>query len=177
MIIKKIMNYVKYQWIDRMRTMTMHVEMIYEDDIWELIKDSYNKNPDMIFFVMTPVNYDLLKVEHGLKLGIIEYEKIIIERYIELRDAGANIQLHVHIRSLPVMYTNKEEIKKEASENIKAAMIWIKSNCNIHPTMITMGHFFDTEEVDDICQEMKLDMIRIYDHPSTHDYELRHHQM
>lgn len=153
------------------RPITFHTEAVFNERIWEKVVKFVQAGNKAIWFVLTPVNYDFAKTEHGLRLSKEDYEKVLIEKYNWLKDNGQEIQLHLHLsRVLTDMYDSKEQNIEEQEEYFQEAVDWLKRN-GFEATKITFGWWNYDENSLELAKKYGLQVVKQYDYYWLHDFD------
>lgn len=142
----------------------MFVEAIFRDDVWDKVKKTVGSG--YLYFVTTPVNYDLHRVQLNMNMPKEKWEKIILERYNWLKSRGERIELHVHLALMPYMLKYSEQKKK-----ITDAYNWMKKN-GFDPKLFIPGWWVGDKNTEKIATNLGLKLMKQAEYWATHDYEL-----
>jgi len=148
----------------KFKKMTIHVEAIVIDDVWEEIQGKFGKIHK--WYVMTPANYEFTKAYFNLKINKTEFEKIMKQRYLDMIRRGEKLQLHIHLH--PTMKITYEEQEKLISKSID----WFKKELKLIPKEIVFGWWRYNQDTIEILRKYKLKLIKFDDYNSIHDYDL-----
>lgn len=162
----RILNYLKYKYMQNTKDTHVHVEAIHLDRVWKLVQDRIGAYSE--WFVITPVNYILTKVQINNYLSQEEWEQLLIQRYNAMKDMGATIQLHVH--TVIDLNLIGEETYGLQLRLIETAYDWLRKNV-VRPTKLSMGWFIDDKNTEAIAKQLDLKLIRKWNNPIIHDYE------
>jgi len=116
------------------------------------------KYRDCKVYCLTPINYDFVNVEFGLKLSKKQYQKFLIEYYSKLKK-DCNLQLHVHLNQYPENLSNHQKEKM-----IKEAYSFFINQLKIKPTEIVFGWYASDKSSEDIAISLGLKIIRRHLH-------------
>jgi peptidoglycan/xylan/chitin deacetylase (PgdA/CDA1 family) len=152
-------------FISRFKPLSVHVELVMDDDVWEKIKDKVLKKEVRVWHVMTPVNYELYKTSFNIKMHKNRLSEIMKKRYLWMKEKGEKIELHIHL-SLTMKNMSYAEQKKMFKESID----WMKKELGITPKEFVPGWWSYNKDTLKICQEFDLKMIYERDYDYTHDY-------
>ena len=145
---------------------TIHCEAIYDDDVWRAVKRFVKSRHRAIWFVLTPVNYDFVKVEYNPP-SKEEWEKIITKRYKWLKGHQQELQLHVHLKLKPEYIPSK----RWQIDKITTAYYWMKDNLKVTPTMIAFGWWSYNRDSVMIAKSLGLEVIKRRTYWFTHDFD------
>lgn len=139
----------------------VHVETIHIDvHFAKLIQHVKRYRPKC--YCITPEDYEFAKVEFGVTMSEMEFFELVKQRYLVLKDLGADLQLHVHVAVLPEMLTTARKRKKMYDSNN-----FFVDQLGIKPTEIVFGWLVDDNELRKIATELNLKVIgehfHIYD--------------
>lgn len=151
----------------------MHVESIHKDLVWEKVKESYG---EYVYFVVTPVNYDYVKLrfDPGPRE---EWEGKILERYKWLKDKGCRIELHIHLLTGYVASRIIRSIKlwrlgySYQFQMIQDGKSWLENN-GFKPTEFVPGWWLKNEATEKAVKELGLKLVNRDDYEVIHDFEL-----
>jgi hypothetical protein len=141
--------YKKYQ--NRVGRRVIHVESPHYNPE-ALVKYCQKYRPKC--FCITPVNYDFLNVEYSAGMSYEKLGRFLKDLYPQMKEAGAELQLHVHVSQLPALLPI--ERKRALIEN---AFKFFKNELGIVPTEIIFGWFSWDKEMEDICKELGLRVV------------------
>lgn len=161
-MIKKIFNKIKTIG----KPLTVHTEMIQDDEVWEKIKEKVKNNRVHTWYLITPINADIFFSFFRIPIGPLEYEKKLIERYLWLKKKKQNIQLHVHLSKYMknLVYWQQELL-------IKKAIQWFEENLGSKVTELVPGWWKYNKDTEDILHSMNIKLIKRYDFKDCHDYD------
>lgn len=167
MVIKKLIKKIYKNLSVIGKSLTIHTECIYDDDVWQILKQKVldKKLKIHTFFIMTPTNYDYLKIIFNLKISKKEMSKIMKERYKWLLNKKQRLELHIHFDLLNKM--SGEEKGKLILESI----VWFKENLGYYPSLFVPGWWNETDEKL-LLLKYNLIPIKFNDFKFVHDYEL-----
>lgn len=113
-------------------------------------------------YCITPSNYNLTKGYFGIEFSKKEYYNKLKRKYLDLKEMGVNLQLHVHLAIFPQELGYK--IKKELIED---AYNFFISELNIIPKEIVLGWYASDKDSKEIAKNLGLKIIpehfHIYD--------------
>ncbi|MBU0953696.1 MAG: hypothetical protein KKA90_04765 [Nanoarchaeota archaeon] len=168
--LKVIWDHYRFRVIKRTRPLHVHTEALYKDTVWKRVQDFVNSGKSAIWYCLTPVNYDYIKVELGCHLSKEEYEKTIIERYRWLAAHGQKIQLHVHMRVLPQLYETQQESRAFQEEKLSWAVEWMKKHGFLMSELV-YGWWSEDENSRFLAKKHNLALQNRFEHYYIHDYD------
>jgi len=152
-------------FISRFKPLAVHTELIMDDDVWEVIKEKCSGKEVRVWYVMTPVNYELFKTSFNVKLSKGKVSEIMKERYLWMKGHGAKLELHIHLS-----LTMKNMTYDEQDKMFKESLDWMKKELGIVPTEFVPGWWSYNKDTLKICKKYGLRMIYERDYDYTHDY-------
>lgn len=164
MTMKVISRNLKRMYLYFFGTWAVHCEVLYDDGIWAKAKNLSGRKR-LIWYCITPANYNLMKASGNLSLSKGEYSKLLKKRYRELESMGQTIQLHVHLSILDNMP------KERQRKIIKEACKWMIDN-GFRVTEFVPGWWDYNNDTLDILKETGLKMVAKDRYYEIHDYEL-----
>lgn len=154
--------FYKIRWIFSKH---VHTELYYDNETWEKIKKNC-KTKKTTWYVITPANYDYLKVMFGCEYSKEGLGNILAKRVHWLVANGQKIGLHIHFnhtRDMPYGQMDKM---------FMGSLIWARDN-NIHFTEgFVSGYWIENDDIKRLCCKYRLRCVprtRFY----MHDFELR----
>jgi len=153
------------------RPITFHTETVFNDRVWKKVVKFVEAGNKAIWFVITPVNYDFARTDHGLRLSKKEYEKVLIKKYNWLKEHGQEIQLHLHLSRVIIdMYDSKEQNISEQEEYFKQSIGWLKKN-GFEVSKIAFGWWNYDKNSMRIAKKYNLEVVKQYDYYWLHDFD------
>lgn len=169
--IKIIKDHFYFRIIRRTRPLTIHTECIYNDNVWKSIQQFVLSGKKAIWYVITPVNFNLVLRESSHAMDRKLWEKTILKRYNWLREHGQQIEAHVHLRIKTALYDSENEARKDEETKIRGAASWLRKN-GFNPSRIVFGWWsFDRYAVR-LAAEEGLKVTKRLDYYFIHDYDL-----
>ncbi len=169
-----IYDHYKFKLLKKTKPLTVHTEAIFNDKVWEKVQEFVKSGRKVVWFVITPANYEYAIGEIGLdpkKISKEQYSKILLERYKWLQENGQEIQLHVHTIRFPEMYMSKEGLVADHESKIKEALEWLRNN-GFNVTKIVFGWWSYNGDSIDVAKKYGLETVREMDHWFTHDFDM-----
>ena len=151
--------------ISRFKPLSVHVEMIVDDDAWVEIQKRVLGGGVKVWHVMTPVNEFIYRSSFNIKKSKKEIARIMKERYLWMKERGQRIELHIHLS-----LTMKNMTYAEQDKMFKESLDWMKKELGIVPKEFVPGWWSFNEDTIKLCKKYGLKMIRERDYDYTHDY-------
>ena len=151
-------------FIIKFKPMTVHLEAIMVDEVWEEIKKKSINNEIYKWYIMTPVNYEYFKVHFNVKKSKKEISKIMAERYRWMKDHNQKLELHIHLSIIENMSFEEQEAL------FLGAIKWIKKELGIEIKEFVPGWWAYNKETLKVCKKLGLKFIKYKNYNSTHDY-------
>ena len=145
------------------KTWGVHTEAVFYEPIWKQIVKRC-KTKKLVWFCITPVNYEYARTFFGLTLTKEEYSKLLARKYKELERMGQRIELHVHLTTLPNM---PEAVQRKM---MAEAVQWMRSN-GFNIREFVPGWWSYTPALRRIAGELGLKQVRKRDYYDLHDYD------
>lgn len=142
---------------------TVHVEAAHLKRK-ELIK--HIKKYKSKCYCICPSNYHFVQSNIGIPMSLKEYEKSLKECYLELKNLGINLQLHVHLSMFPEYLSNEE--KKGL---IIGAYNFFKTELKIIPKEIVFGWYASDKESEEMAHRLNLKIIK--EHLHVYDWWMK----
>ncbi|PIN86293.1 hypothetical protein COV19_05790 [Candidatus Woesearchaeota archaeon CG10_big_fil_rev_8_21_14_0_10_44_13] len=161
---KVVSRNVKRMYLYFFGTWAVHCEVIYDDGVWAKIK-SLCKTRKLIWYCITPVNYDLMSASGNLRMGREAYSRLLKRRYKEIEAMGQEIQLHVHLSILKNMGRGQQ------MKMIRDSREWMLQN-GFKVTKFVPGWWNYDNDTLEILEELGLKMVGKDRYYEIHDYEL-----
>ena len=161
-MLKKLYNHLRVMG----KPLTVHTEMVVDDDIWEKVKQKALNNEVHKWYVITPLNYELLKSLFTLKISKEEFERKLILRYQWLVDHDQDLQLHVHLSK-----NMKNTTKEEQKEIITDSLIWLEKTTKHIVSEVVFGWWNYNQDTEDIVEELGLKLVKRFMYKECHDYD------
>lgn len=159
--LKKVIRMV----LVKFKPLTVHIEAIFYDDVWDEIKKKIKNKKIHTWYLMTPANYQDIKNYFWLKESKKEIEKKMKSRYSQMNKMGERLQLHVHLHPrLKMTYNEQEEL-------IKKSIDWLKREVGIRVSEIVFGWWRHNEDSEKIAKKYGLRIIKFDDYNSIHDFD------
>lgn len=159
-IIKNLFNFV----IIKFKPLTIQVEAIMIDNVWEKIKKNVLSKKVFKWYIVTPANYNSLKAYFNIKQSKREISKIMAERYRWMLEHGQRLELNIHLSII-------EDMSLEEQEKIfKEAISWIKKELKIKVKEVIPACWAYNKSTMELCKKLELKLIKFSDYNSTHDY-------
>ena len=161
-VLKKIYQHLRVKG----KPLTVHTEMIIEDDVWEEVKKRVKNNEIHTWYLMTPVNYNLISTMFKLKYSLKEYEEKLKKRYLWLKKNKQKLQLHIHLskKMKNLVYWEQELIIKQAVE-------WLEDSIDIKVTEMVPGWWNYNEDTINILENLNIKLIKRFEYRECHDYD------
>ncbi len=151
--------------IVRFKPLTVHVESIFYDDVWDIVKDKIKNKEIHTWYLMTPDNFPLTKGYFSLSESKKYIEAKMKKRYLKMKKLGERLQLHVHLHPLmKIGYEEQETL-------IKNSIDWLKKEIGITPTEVVFGWWRYNENSEKIAKKYGLKIIKFDKYNSIHDYD------
>jgi hypothetical protein len=145
---------------------TVHTEALMLDNVWEEAKKLAISGKVRTWYVMTPANYEYLKMMFNFKMTQEQLSKTLEERYKWLINHGQDLQLHLHL--CIIMNISKSEQEKLFKESLQ----WMKEKLNIVPKEFVPGWWTDNSETREILKKYNIKRITRTTFKAIHDYDL-----
>jgi hypothetical protein len=159
-IIKNFINFIRIKF----KPLTVHLESIIVDEVWEEIKKKVLNNEVLKWYVMTPANYEYFISSFKIKMSRKEISEIMIERYKWMLEHKQKLELHIHL-------SITEDMSFEAQEQLfKEAINWLKKEVGIDVKEFVPGWWAYNDDTLRVLNKLGLKMIKYSDYNSTHDY-------
>lgn len=142
----------------------VHTEVVFYDPAWEKIKEICRRRK-MVWFVITPANYEYAKAFFNCELSKEEFSAIILKRYKEMKKMGQRIELHVHLSMENNMPYEKQK------KMVKESLAWIRAN-GFRVKEFVPGWWTYNPDLLRVLKELKLKAVQKSDYYAIHDYEL-----
>jgi len=168
-----ITDHYRHKLLKRTRVMTIHTEVLYDDRVWEKVKKYVLSGKKAIWFVLTPVNLDFLLGNNGYQGSGKEYEKKVLPRYKWLQEHGQDVQLHVHLRTIPQLYETTEEARRDTEHKVKNGAEWLRKN-GFNVDKIVFGWWSYNSISAEIAEKYGLKVVKRTDYYFLHDYDFLH---
>ena len=159
-IMKNLWNSI---WI-KFKPLTVHLEAIMVDEVWEEIKKKSLNNEVLKWYVMTPANYDYFRSSFKIKRSKEEVSKLMVERYKWMLEHGQRLELHIHLSITRDMNYNEQE------KLFKEALAWLREELKLDPKEFVPGWWAYNQETLKVLKKLGLKMVKFSDYNSTHDY-------
>jgi len=161
-MLKKVYNHLRIKG----KPMTVHTEMIYDDEVWKIIQEKVKNKNIHTWYVVTPVNSDIFYSHFRIPLSFKEYESRLIKRYKWLIQKKQNVQLHVHLsKDLRYFPFWAQELL------IKKAIDWFEQNLGQCVDEIVLGWWCYNEETERILETLGIRLIKRFEYNDCHDYD------
>jgi len=113
-------------------------------------------------FCITPVNYEFLNSEYSAGMNRDQLAQFLKKLYPRMKEAGADLQLHVHVSWLPALVS-----KEKKRVMIEDAVRFFRNELGIVPSEIIFGWFAWDTEMEIISKDLGLKVVKwspyIYD--------------
>lgn len=166
-----IKDHIYFRIIMHTRPLTIHTECLHKDNVWKAVQRFVNSGGKVIWFVITPVNFDFVKIESGCVLSPSTWEKTILKRYQWLRDHGQQIEAHVHLRVKMGLYDSEAEAKKDIEKKVSGAAQWLRKN-GFNISRVVFGWWSYNDFAIAVARENGLKTVKRLDNYFIHDYDL-----
>ena len=110
-------------------------------------------------YCITPTNYLFVKANYGINYSEKEFREFLKEYYLELKEKGINLQLHVHLSINPKLLPYQEKKNK-----IEEAYLFFRNELDITPTEIVFGWWAYDEEAEEVTKRLDLKIIKKHLH-------------
>jgi peptidoglycan/xylan/chitin deacetylase (PgdA/CDA1 family) len=148
------------------KPLTVHTEMIVDDEVWKEIKKKVNANKVHKWYLITPHNFDIFQSFFKLKMTQEEFEKILIKRYKWLVKENQDIGLHVHLSK------NMKNMTYDEQETlIKRSLIWLENKTEFVISDVVPGWWSYNEDTEKILKKLDMTLVKRCDYKSCHDYD------
>lgn len=148
-----------YNWYRKRKADQVHVEAYWYDEVWEAIQDvDYS---DVVWYVMTPVNYDYFRNYLGVEMSEFRLDKVMSRRVKEL-DERYDLGLHIHFWWMKSMPT---DMKRKMFSN---SLYWLE-DMGIEVKEFVPGWWNYDEDLEQLCGEFDLKLVK--KGFAVHDYE------
>jgi hypothetical protein len=164
--LRQIMINLERFYLYHFRQWGVHTEVVFYDPAWEKVKLICKKRK-MVWFVITPANYDYAKAFFNCEMSKDQFSKVLSKRYKEMEKMGQRIELHVHLSIEDNMLPAKQ--KKMIGE----ALAWVRSN-GFDVKEFVPGWWSYNADMLKILDGLNLKAVRKTDYYAIHDYELIH---
>lgn len=151
--------------ISRFKPLTVHVEAIMIDSVWEKVKKEGLGEKVLKWYVMTPANRDYFRSEFNVYMSKEKLSKVMKERYTWMIEHGQKLELHVHLSHIMSNITYKEQEKL-----FKESINWIKKELGIEVKEFVPGWGIYNKDTIKLCSKFGLKMIHEKDYDFTHDF-------
>lgn len=106
-------------------------------------------------YCICPVNYSYVQSNFGSSLNQEQFEKFTKKFYLQLKEMGINLQLHVHLSIFPERMSFEEK-----SRIISSAFNFFKNELGIVPREIVFGWTTYDQDCLEICKRLNLEPIK-----------------
>lgn len=159
-IIKHFFEFV----LIRFKPLTVHLEAVMVDEVWEEIKKRVLSKEILKWYVMTPANYDYFISSFQIDKSKAEISKIMAERYKWMLEHDEKLELHIHLSIIEDMSLEKQE------KLFEEAISWLKKEVGITVKEFVAGWWAYNENTVNILKKRGIKLIKFSDYNSTHDY-------
>jgi len=161
-VLKKIYKHLRVKG----KPLTIHTEMIVDDDVWEEIKKKVKNNEVHTWYLMTPLNYDLLKFMFNLNISLEKFDEKMRIRYLWLKKNKQRLQLHVHLckRMKNINYNDQKSLIKKSIE-------WFENTLNQKVTEMVPGWWNYNSDTEQILKNLNIKLIKRFEYRDGHDYD------
>lgn len=161
-MLKKVYNHLRVKG----KPLTVHTEMINDDEVWEEIKKKVENNEVHTWYIITPINSDIFYPLFRLKMNSEEYEDILAQRYLWLKKEKQRLQLHIHLSKnmKNILYWEQEFL-------IKQAVNWFEELLGFRVTEVVPGWWSYNKETEQILEALNIKLIKRFDYKDCHDYD------
>jgi len=149
-------------WVKKKFANEIHTEYYFNNSIWGKIKKKAKTEKNLVWYIMTPVNYEYFRHYFGTRLPKEKLDKIMSTRAKWLAK-NTKIGLHIHFwRFGRMTFSEKDRMFKEA-------ISWGKKN-SIDFDKFVPGWMQQHHDIEKLCKKynLKLSKKKIF----LHDYEL-----
>ena len=148
------------------KPLTIHTEMIVDDDVWEEIKKKVKNNEVHTWYLMTPLNYPLMSCMFNLNLSLEEFSAKMKIRYLWLKKNKQRLQLHVHLckRMKNINYDEQKHL-------INKSVDWFENNLDQKVTEMVPGWWNSNSDTEQILKNLNIKLIKRFEYRDGHDYD------
>jgi len=161
--LKKAINRIL---LDRFKPLVVHVEAIFNDEVWEEVKKEVSKGKVRTWYLMTPVNYDYFKAHFNIKQSKKEVARIMKERYLWMKEKRQHLELHIHLSKIMNLSF------KEQEKLFRDSMNWLEKEVKIRPKEMAPGWWSYNRDTLFLLKKYGLVLQKKDQAREIHDYNL-----
>lgn len=161
-MLKRLYNHLKTVG----KPLTVHTEMIIDDEVWEKIKKKALNNEVYQWYIITPYNFDIFQSFFRLRMDKDEFEQKLIERYKWLINNDQSLQLHLHLSK-----NMKNMTRTEQRGLIIKSIGWIEEKLQIGVSEMVPGWWSYNQDTEYILNELNIKLIKRFEYKDCHDYD------